>query len=279
MIEAGQDRQALLGEVMHLVVEADRGDVLPGGHGPGEGEELPDEVRPLGRVGARRIDVELDPGQGLDGDRLQPGERVVERKEEGERLESDHRLLDLRARCAPPVPASEGDVELGRLEPVDRGTHASAIAAPELDRWREVTRRLEDPEGRPAALGHQVDEDRPIRLAELDDDVIVQPQQCAGPLEQQATLGRQRHAARRPYEEGSPEAQLEVVDLARQRLLRDEQPRGGSREVQLLGDRDEVAQLPDVEVRVRGRRLRIHASTMLVDGAQVLDCGATRRDG
>ena len=53
----------------------------------------------------------------------------------------------------------------------------------------------------------------------------------------------------------TPESRLELLDLRGQRLLGDEQPLGRAGEVQLLGDRDERAQQPRVEIHHRAARI------------------------
>ena len=57
---------------------------------------------------------------------------------------------------------------------------------------------------------------------------------------------RHRDAARRALDERHAELRLEAADLLRERRLRDVLARGGAREVALVGERDEIAQLAQI---------------------------------
>ena len=59
-------------------------------------------------------------------------------------------------------------------------------------------------------------------------------------------LGRAHHPAG-PFEQLHAELQLELADRLRQRRLRDAKARGRATEVQLLEDREEVAQVPELD--------------------------------
>ena len=69
--------------------------------------------------------------------------------------------------------------------------------------------------------------------------------QCGTALAQQDfARGRQPDATAGPLDQGDAHAALKLQDRPRQRGLGDAEPSGGPAEVKLLGDRDEVAQLP-----------------------------------
>ena len=70
----------------------------------------------------------------------------------------------------------------------------------------------------------------------------------AAALEQHLAGGRELDAARGAVEQRLAELGLEAADLLRERRLRDVQPLGGAAEVPLLGDGDEVAQVPELHV-------------------------------
>ena len=80
-------------------------------------------------------------------------------------------------------------------------------------------------------------------------------------LEQHLAGGRELDAARGAVQQRLPELGLEAADLLRERRLRDVQPRGGAAEVALLGDGDEVAQVPELHGRVRDSYPRHSQST------------------
>ena len=73
-------------------------------------------------------------------------------------------------------------------------------------------------------------------------------EQVSCSLEAHRTCRREHHAAPVPTQELDPEVTLELRDLTGQRRLRDEETLGSPGEVELLGDRDEVAQVPQVHV-------------------------------
>ena len=55
----------------------------------------------------------------------------------------------------------------------------------------------------------------------------------------------QRHVVAAPVEQQHPDRRLELTNLLTERGLRRVQARGGTREVQLLGHRHEVPQMPE----------------------------------
>ena len=73
-----------------------------------------------------------------------------------------------------------------------------------------------------------------------------------GRLEERGAGLRQLDAARGPLQQLDAELLLEPGDRRAQRLLGDVQAARGACEVQLLGDRDEVAQLPELDIHSRG---------------------------
>ncbi len=79
-------------------------------------------------------------------------------------------------------------------------------------------------------------------------DGVVASDQVSGPDEQALAVRRQGDPAGRSQEQLRAQSRLEPLDLATQRLLGDEQARGGAREVELLRRRHEVAQGADLEL-------------------------------
>ena len=75
---------------------------------------------------------------------------------------------------------------------------------------------------------------------------IDRRQNLSAPLEQYLAGGRELDAARGAVQERLAELGLEAADLLGERRLRDVKPRGGSAEMPLLGDGDEVAQMPEL---------------------------------
>ena len=63
-------------------------------------------------------------------------------------------------------------------------------------------------------------------------------------LEQASALGGELHAPAAAHEQADPEALLEGADRARERRLGDMQRLRGAAEMQALGYRDEIPQLP-----------------------------------
>ena len=88
----------------------------------------------------------------------------------------------------------------------------------------------------------------------------------------------QRHAAGRPHEQRGPEPALQLADVATYGLLGNEQASRRTREVEFLGDRDEIADRSEIEVGFREASVYIHAPLMLVERDQVLDVGCSRRE-
>ncbi len=84
-------------------------------------------------------------------------------------------------------------------------------------------------------------------------------QEVPAPLEERLARGRQRDAARRADEERASDQLLELADLLGERRLGHVQAAGRAAEVELLRDGDEVAQVPELELRVHMHRISIDA--------------------
>ena len=74
---------------------------------------------------------------------------------------------------------------------------------------------------------------------------------------------RQRHVMTTPIEERDAHLRLELADLLAERRLRGVQTGRGAREIQLVGDRDEVPEMPELhpgrldgDARVGNRKYR-----------------------
>ena len=96
----------------------------------------------------------------------------------------------------------------------------------------EVGEHIADRFGRPPHVG-----DRPI-------DVSQRPPRA---LQQDRACRRQLNAPRRPHEQHDAELTLELTNRARQRRLRHVQPIRRPPKVQLLRDRNEITQLPQLD--------------------------------
>jgi hypothetical protein len=97
-------------------------------------------------------------------------------------------------------------------------------------------------------LGEQVDQQRVVVAAKLLDGLVVEGEQLAGTQQQALALGGERDPAGGAGEQADAELLLEPSDVAAERLLRHVQPRGGAGEMQLLGDRHEVAKQAHVQL-------------------------------
>ena len=118
--------------------------------------------------------------------------------------------------------------------------------------------RLRQPPGRRPAQRAVTDREPGLRAgtARLGDGEVDLGDRAAGAREQRRARGRQLHPPRRAHEQHGAEIALELADRARERRLRHVQPRGGAAEVQLLGDRHEVAQLAELDRGVHAAILR-----------------------
>ena len=77
----------------------------------------------------------------------------------------------------------------------------------------------------------------PPRMLDATEDVLRLAQEDAAGV-------RQRHVMTAPIEERDANLRFELPDLLAERRLRGVQPGGGAREVQLVGHRHEVPQMP-----------------------------------
>ena len=72
------------------------------------------------------------------------------------------------------------------------------------------------------------------------------PEDPPGPPDEQLAGLGQRHAPGGPFDQADPDFFLQATDLLRQRRLGNVLARGGSREVEFLGEGDEIAQLAEI---------------------------------
>ena len=82
--------------------------------------------------------------------------------------------------------------------------------------------------------------------------LVDRAQRGAGRLQQRLAGLRELHAAGRALQQRHAELLLEPGDRGAERLLGDVHAGGRAREVQLLGDGDEVAQVPQLHIHSRG---------------------------
>ena len=86
------------------------------------------------------------------------------------------------------------------------------------------------------------------------------------PLGQEHLAGRgEANLATGAFQQGDAHPAFEQADRAGQRRLRDTEPVGGPSEMQFLGDRDEVAQFPSLDV---------HTVRVSIETRPILGCGA-----
>ena len=132
---------------------------------------------------------------------------------------------------------------VGEVEVAYGHRHVRAVGGERAqDARRDVERGGgEQPDGQLAGLPGR----RPARRAQR---VVHAGQQRRRGLEQRPPRGREVDAACGALQQPRPDAQLELADLRAQRGLREVEPLGRAREVELLGDRDERAQVPELDV-------------------------------
>jgi hypothetical protein len=82
--------------------------------------------------------------------------------------------------------------------------------------------------------------------------LVDRAQRGPGRLQQRLPGLRELHPAGRPLQQRDAQLLLEPGDRGAQRLLGDVDAAGGAGEVQLLGDGDEVAQVPQLHIHSRG---------------------------
>ena len=266
VVHGRQDRDALADEVVALLLEPDRRHVGRRRPGAGEREELAHEVRPLERTRVRRVgihDLSAQRGQRHGGQRR---ERVVGREQHRQRLQPDQPRVEVVDRAlVDPRRAPEDDVHLAEPQAIERAADATTVAAAELDVRDVGPCPIENPGPRQPPFAEQIDDHRVLaRRAHLEPDPIVERDQLASRSEQPLAVRGERHAARGSREQRAPDPPLQLPDVPAQGLLRNEQPRCGGCEVQVLGDRDEIPEQPDVEFAADRRDVLIHAAWMLM---------------
>ena len=277
VVHGRQDRDALTDEVVALLLEPDRRHVRRRRPGTGEREELADEVGPFERARVRRVGIHDLPAQRGQRHRRQRRERVVGGEQHRQRFQPDQPDIEIvdRAlvdpRCAP-----EDDVHLAEPQAIERAPDATPVAAAELDVRDIGPCAIEDPGPREPPFAEQIDDHRVLaRRAHLEPEPIVERDQLARRSEQPLAVRGERHATRGSREQRPPDPPLQLPDVPAEGLLRNEQPRCGGCEVQVLGDRDEVPEQPDVEFAADRRSVLIHAARMLMPRRQVLDASAS----
>jgi hypothetical protein len=77
------------------------------------------------------------------------------------------------------------------------------------------------------------------------------------PFQHRLARRRKLHRPGVALEEFQPQPRLELADLAAERRLRDVQALGRAPEVELLGDRHEVAHLPQVEPGIHSQKVSL----------------------
>jgi hypothetical protein len=98
------------------------------------------------------------------------------------------------------------------------------------------------------ALGEQVDQQRAVVVAQLLEGLVVEGEQLAGADQEALALEGERDPAGGPAEQADAQLPLEAADVAAERLLGHVQAGGGAAEVELLGDRHEVAEQAQIQL-------------------------------
>ena len=171
----------------------------------------------------------------------------------------EQRLVSHGDRADTGRPWSGGRLEHDRGGELPRGDPAQQLGGHVLDEQHvRAGERLRQPAGgRPAERAMADGErGRRARAARLRDGEVELGDRAPGASEQRGSRGGQLHPPRRAYEQDDSEIALELADRARERRLRHVQPLGGAAEVQLLGHRDEVAQLAQLDRGVHAAILR-----------------------
>ncbi len=148
---------------------------------------------------------------------------------------------DAEIEVAPPEPfdlLGRGQVRHVSLERRLRLVQGSEKTEQLLD--REV-QRTADAELRPDAA----------RLACFGDGTVKSCEHVARFFRKDPARFRLGHDATRAPEQGDAEFVLELPDRLGERWLRDVEPLGGPSEVEFLADREEVAQVPKLDRRIR----------------------------
>ena len=188
------------------------------------------------------------------------GQRVGRREQGDERLVEQRVDLDVGAGVEP-VDRQEGHVERVAVQALEHDL-ARLLAHDEVDVRMALVeggeqRREVEAAGRAHRPDHHAAGAQPGQLGQLLPRRVDLGERAARALGQQLAGGRQRDVPRRPVDEREPDLVLEPLDLLRERRLGDVEPRRGAREVALVVERDEVAQLPQLHSDVLSERDRI----------------------
>ena len=174
---------------------------------------------------------------------------MIARQDRDQRLLGDELVFEVRLRLA----THEGDVELPALELA--GEHGRMVARnPDLDVEQLVAKKARrigqpfdllpgqeaDREGRLCRLrGAPRRLHRRLGLGQRQPRMVEEGAAGRGQLDAVHAARQQRHA----------DLVFEIADLAAQRRLRRVQPLlGGDRQAAFLGDRDEVAKVPQLHI-------------------------------
>jgi hypothetical protein len=195
--------------------------------------------------------VDLGVTQRRHGDRVQGGERVLGGEQQRQRLQPDQVADQLLGGewLAEPFAAAKGDVQAARQQQLQRGAEAAVVAGDQLGVRCVLAGGAEHPRGG-VLLGEQVDQQRAtiVVAVQLLDGLVVEGEQLAGANQQPLAVGGECHAAGGAGQQAHAELPLQPGDVAAEGLLSHVQPRSGAGEVQLLGDRHEMAQQAQVKL-------------------------------
>jgi hypothetical protein len=171
---------------------------------------------------------------------------VPGREQRDERLVEQRVQLDVRAGVEP-VDRQERHVERVGVQVLEHHL-ARLLAHDQLDAGvacvvgGEQRGQVEAP-GRPHRPDHDAAGADAGQLGQLGGGGVDLGQRAPRPRHQQFTGGGQRDVARGAVDQRHADLVLEPPDLLGERRLGDVEPRGSPREVALVGERDEVAQL------------------------------------
>ena len=178
------------------------------------------------------------------------GERMVGRQRGHEGLDADGldhevRVIDRRAQQCHVQRALEEPLDLGRREhlPAQVQPHPRQLGAQRLREVRQerIGHRAREADRQATELARRRRPGVLLRGARRGEDRVRA-------VEQHLPRGQQLDAARRAPQQGRPDVGLQAADELRERRLGHVQPGRGAAEVQLLPDRDERVQLPDLHV-------------------------------
>ena len=105
-------------------------------------------------------------------------------------------------------------------------------------------------------MTHEVTVER-LSLADRINELAERLDQTPRVGDECRPLGRQRHSARRAVEQPPPERRLQPLDLKRDGRLAPQQPFGGPREAEVLGDREKGAQEIEIQIGLHDLSLQI----------------------